>query len=128
MSNCVARYENALKKRLTCKGSIKKELIDKFRKSLADYLEDCPTPEMADLCNAFGPPEEMAKVLMEEVSAEEVARHRRWKTCLRVAVGLLTASLLLFAIYVFFCKQKPITYYEEVSEFDTASTEPTTNE
>ena len=57
-------YEKALKKQLRCTSSTKKRLLQQFRGSLDTYLEDHPSPTETDLCKAFGPPEDMAEILM----------------------------------------------------------------
>lgn len=101
-------YEKALFKQFRCTGSTRKHLLQQFRGSLEVYLEDHPSPTEVDLREAFGPPEEMAGVLMESVSKAEVAQFEKQKKWKRIAAGILAALLFALTTYVFFWKEKPI--------------------
>lgn len=101
MNHEAALYEKALRKQLHCTGNTKKHLLQQFSGSLDAYLDEHPSPTEADLRDAFGPPEDMAKVLMERVGNAEIVRFdqlRKWK---RIAAITLAALLLVLMIYIF---------------------------
>lgn len=123
MNKEVMRYEQALKKQIRCTGVTKKRLLLQFRSSLSTYLEDHPSPTRTNLHEAFGPPEDMSKVLMESVSSEEVAyfeSQRKWKCIAAIA---LAAVLLVLTVYAFSWMQKPINSYDSVTEGTTTTSD-----
>lgn len=115
MNHDAALYEKVLRKQLHCTGNTKKHLLQQFRSALATYLEDHPSPTRADLRDAFGPPEDMAKVLMESVSETEIRRfdrQQKWKCAASIA---LAALLLILMVYVFFWKEIPVFSVSETT-------------
>lgn len=100
MTNYVNQYKKALKKNLRCSSNVKERLIDKFNRSLSTLLDDKPTPSMNEICDAFGSPKDMALVLMEEVTPEEIALYRRRKIITRIILGAITVLFLAFVINV----------------------------
>ena len=89
-------------------------------------LEETPEPSLNQLREAFGPPEEMAQVLMTEVSPEEKAEYRRNRQMRRIAAGIIVVVFVLFTMYVYFEKQKPLTVINEANELGIVSTENVT--
>ena len=55
---------------------------------------------MDELCTAFGPPKEMASVLMEGVSKKDIARYRAGRIAMRCILGCIGACVLGFCIMV----------------------------
>lgn len=100
MTNYVNQYKKALKKNLRCSSNVKERLIDKFNRSLSTFLDDKPTPGMNEICDAFGSPKDMALVLMEEVTPEEIALYQRRKIITRIILGAVTVIFLAFVINV----------------------------
>ena len=114
MNHEAALYEKAMRKQLHCTGNAKKHLLQRFHSALTTYLEDHPSPTASDLQTAFGPPEEMAKVLMESVSEAEIARfyqQRKWK---RIIAAIIATLLLTLILYIAFWKEKPITSNDSI--------------
>lgn len=114
MNHETALYEKALRKQLHCTGNAKKHLLQQFRSSLAAYLDEHPSPTGADLRDAFGPPEDMSKILMESVSEAEIARfyqQRKWK---RIIAAIIATLLLTLMLYIAFWKEKPITSNDSI--------------
>lgn len=126
MMNTVLQYERLLKKQLRCTTAVRKRLLEKFRGALLVFLEETPEPSLNQLREAFGPPEEMAQVLMTEVSPEENTEYRRNRRIRRIAVGVIAVVFALFTMYVYFEKQKPVTIINEASNLGIVSTESTT--
>lgn len=126
MTDTVLQYEKLLKKQLRCTTAVRKRLLEKFRGALLVFLEETPEPSMNQLREAFGPPEEMAQVLMTEVSPEEKAEYHRNRRIWRIVAGVIAVVLLLFTMYVYFEKQKPVTIINEANNLGIVSTESTT--
>lgn len=100
MANGISRYKKALKKNLHCTRNTQKQLLKRFELTWSTFLEDNPAPSMDDLCAAFGSPKEMASILMEEVTLEEIARYRRRKVLLWGAFGCVLALVLIWGVLV----------------------------
>lgn len=128
MTDTVLQYEKLLKKQLRCTTAVRKRLLEKFRGALLVFLEETPDPNLNQLREAFGPPEEMAQVLMTEVSPEEMVEYCRNTRIRRIAAGVIAVVLVLFTMYVYFEKQKPLITTDEVNNLGTISTENTTAE
>ncbi len=108
MNHNAMRYKSKLKRKLQCNRATKARLLDEFSRSFDGFLEENPDASFADLSNAFGPPEEMAHILMEKLSVEDTRQYRRHIYIKRVVAAFCAAAFLLFVAYVFFEKQKPI--------------------
>lgn len=108
----LSEYKNKLKKKLRCCRATKKILLEQFSASLSVYLEEHPTPTAEALHTAFGPPEEMALVLMEAVSETEKSKYRSRMILKHIIAGVLVALFLAFTAYVYMIKQQPITIIE----------------
>ena len=115
MTACIKKYERAVKKALHCGRAAKARLLARFHGSLQTFLEENPSPNAQALYDAFGPPEEMAKLLMEDTTEAERAQYRRNKLLLRIGAVILIAAILLFSIYVCFVKSVPVQQYNEFS-------------
>lgn len=126
MTDTVLQYEKLLKKQLWCTTAVRKRLLEKFRGALLVFLEETPEPSMNQLREAFGPPEEMAQVLMTEVSPEEKAEYRRNRRIRLIAAGIIAVVFVLFTMYVYFEKQKPLTVINEANDLGIVSTENVT--
>lgn len=126
MTDTVLQYEKLLKKRLRCTTAVRKRLLEKFRGALLVFLEETPEPSMNQLREAFGPPEEMAQVLMTEVSPVEKAEHCRNRRIQCIAAGVIAVVFVLFTMYIYFEKQKPLVMIDEANDLGIVSTESTT--
>lgn len=125
MTDTGLQYEKLLKKRLRCTTAVRKRLLEKFRGALLVFLEETPEPNLNQLREAFGPPEEMAQVLMTEVPPEEMAKYRRNRRIRRIAAGAIAVVFILFTMYVYFEKQKPLVMIDEANDLGIVSTENT---
>lgn len=114
INRTVALHKRALKNKLPCQGMSRQRLLDQFGDILDAFLEDHPEPATEELYAAFGSPEEMAEQLSAGISDEEAKQYSRNKTVKRVIAAVLAVVILLFAVYVFFEKQKPITTVDEI--------------
>lgn len=115
MTECIKKYERSVKKALHCGKAAKVRLLARFHGSLQTFLEENPFPDAQALHDAFGPPEEMAKLLMEDTTEAERAQYRRNKLFLRIGAVILITAILLFSIYVCFVKSNPVQHYDEFS-------------
>lgn len=119
MNHSAQKYKRKLRKKLKCTNAARERVLNSFDSTLEGYLGDNPNASLADLCNAFGAPEDMASVLMEQVSPEEVATYHRRKLCVCVIGVLLAVALIVMAFVVFFWKEKPIVAVDEGEILDS---------
>lgn len=113
MNKAVARYMRALKRKLPCSGWTQKTVMARFQTMLDTFLEDHPDPAEEALYDAFGTPEDMAKELASGIPQEETARFFRKKQLQKIGAYALIAAILVFAVYVFFFKEIPMTFVDE---------------
>lgn len=114
MNNYIRQYKKALKKSIHCSSSVKRNLINRFDRSLSNYLDEHPSPTLEELIVAFGPPEEMAKILLEEVNEVEISRFRKFALGKKAIGCILVAIIMTFAVYILYFKQcRVITIVEE---------------
>ena len=116
MINSTAQYRRALKKELRCNNKVKKRLWDGFNQTLTAYLEEHSNPTIDDLAIAFGPPEEMAEVLMAEVTTQEHAKYRKRILCNRILISLLVVVLVLFTFQIWFYKKVGLTSTNDLNQ------------
>lgn len=106
MTAAIEQYKRMLKQHLICDSTTKQWLMDRFDKMLNVYLGDsgwpASWPGMQDLENAFGSPEQMAEILMNEIPACRRAKYRRNRLIIRVIVAVSFAALFTQFIYVLF--------------------------
>lgn len=104
MTAAIEQYKRKLKRRLHCDGSTKRRLMDRFEGMLNVYLGDsgwpASWPGKQDLENAFGTPDQMARILMDEIPADVFAKYQRKRQILRIIAAIAIAALLAYSIYV----------------------------
>lgn len=105
MNKEISRYQRELKKHIRCNVITKRKLIRQFNDSLFSFLVDQPDPTYEQLVAAFGPPQEMASILMEELSEREKIRYRFAQKVKIIFLGILATLFILFSLYVFFEKE-----------------------
>ena len=125
MTAYVAKYQNELKKKLYCSVSARSKLLDRFNASLSVFLEDNPSPAFEDLVSAFGPPEEMAAVLMAEISETESVRYHKAVLFKRAIAGVLVAVFLIFTGYIYIKKEFAQITIEDTVVIDVAQEKST---
>lgn len=118
MTTDVKRYLRALNRCLPCEGEPKKRLMESFRWSLTAFLEETPEPDMLTLHHAFGPPGEMANVLMSSLTAEDLLKSKHSKgrrivlTVLAAAFAAVVLTVVAFALFSYF---QPVTIIETIT-------------
>lgn len=112
MNHSAARYKSKLKRKLQCSRGTKAELLADFTHSLDGFLDENPDATFAELGSAFGPPEEMAKILMDKVDEQETRTYKLHQLLLRIAAAVLAIVLIITTIDVFFWKEKPIDAFD----------------
>jgi len=118
MNNNAKRYKSKLKRKLQCSRAKKVRLLDEFSHSVDGFLEENPNANFVDLSNAFGPPEEMAKVLMDKLDDREKRAYKIRRLGLHIVAGVLSILLLFTSVYVFFIKQRPLIRDADVNITD----------
>ena len=109
MNRNIARYQRTLKQNLTCAAPTRRALLRKFQSSLDAFLEETPSPTEAALTAAFGTPQEMAAVLMEDVSQKEAAK---WSNCRKYGKIIAAVLYAVFFIYLLYLSQQPVPIIE----------------
>lgn len=113
MNKDTARYRRALKKQLRCGASVRRQILTRFDDSLARFEEEFPSPTYAQLETAFGPPLEMAAVMMEGISDRETQKYAIRKKLIRIFAGIAAALFIAFSMYVFFEKEFSVITFED---------------
>lgn len=113
MNKDTARYLRALKKQLRCGASARRQILTRFDDSLVHFEEEFPSPTYAQLETAFGPPPEMAAVMMEGVSDRETQKYAIRKKLIRIFAGIAAALFIAFSMYVFFEKEFSVVTFED---------------
>lgn len=119
----VALYQKALKKALRCTRSCKKQLVQQFQTTLDDFLDEHPAPSTEELVAAFGPPDEMANVLVERISKEDRRNYLRSQHRKRIFAAVLAILFAVYVTYVLFWKQRPIIVVDHIIIETTATEE-----
>lgn len=114
MSNVIKKYRTRVLRRLTCFRKNKKKLEAKLDKSLKRFEEENADGAGDELIEAFGPPEEMARTLLNEVDETEKRQYKRLMKVLQIAGLVLMAAILVFAVYVFCLKEIPMNIVDDV--------------
>ena len=106
MTAAIEQYKRRLKRHLHCDSTTKRLLMDRFEGMLNVYLGDsgwpASWPNEQDLENAFGTPEQMAEILMDEVPADKLIKHRRTRWVLYIITTVFVAALFALFIYLVF--------------------------
>lgn len=124
MNKDITHYRRVLKHHLACGTAVRKRLLSQFDNSLHSFLEDCPAPTYAQLETAFGPPEEMANILMENVPEKDQTIYKIRKNVCRILAVAVAALFIAFSIYVFYFKEiTVITSYDTAFPNNVASTQ-----
>ena len=112
MVNAAARYRRALKKQLWCTKAVRSQLLAGFDNTLDAYLEEHAEPTIGDLSAAFGPPKEIASILMAQTSPQEQAHYRKKTIAIRALAYIFAGIFVLFTIYIWFVKEVGLTVVE----------------
>lgn len=104
MTAAIEHYKRRLKRRLRCDSFTRRRLMDRFEGMLNVYLGDsgwpASWPEKQDLENAFGTPEQMAEILMDEIPFDVIVKYRRMKRILWIILAVIAAVLLAQVVYL----------------------------
>lgn len=129
MNADIKQYQKALKHSLPYGRAIRKQLMASFQASLTTFTEEECNPDTLSLYAAFGPPNEMAKLLASSLSEEEIKRSHKQKITARIftGIGIAAAAVILatvaFSIMFYY---QPITVIEQKIDYGTIC--PTTIE
>ena len=94
--------------------------MEQFKAYQRDTIDD--TPNYDQMVTMFGPPEEMARTLMEEVTQVEMHAYRRSKLRM-VAAGVAACVLwVMFTAYVYWMKTIPIEQNSTITERSISET------
>lgn len=111
------RYMRELRRHLHCSRKAQKRLLDQFTTYQRSNMDS--TPDYDQMVTMFGPPEEMARTLMEEITSEEQTAYAQSKLVKKIVTVLLATAFVLSSLYVMFWKEMSVvevetnTYYGE---------------
>jgi len=116
------RYQKQLGKYLRCTSRTKKQLLSKFKTYQIESLDECATNNYDQMVSYFGPPEEMAEIIMQEVNPDEHKKYRRNRVILKCALVVTAFLWILFTFYIYHLKSIPviengITYIESSENY-----------
>lgn len=119
------KYLHELRHHLRCSRKTKNRILEQFKAYQCDTIAD--TPNYNQMVTMFGPPEEMARTLMEEVTQVEMHAYRRSK--LRtVAAGIAACVLwVILTAYVYWMKTIPIEQNSTIIERSISETNEVVN-
>lgn len=114
------KYLHELRRHLRCSRKSKNRLLEQFTAYQRDAIDD--TPDYDQMVTMFGPPDEMAQTLMEEVTQVEMHAYRRSKLRI-VAAGIAACVLwIMFTMYVYWMKSIPIIETRKIVENSISET------
>ena len=125
MKSDVLQYEKDLKRCLPFSRVIRKRLMKSFRSSFMTFMEEECNPDTLSLYAAFGPPNEMAKLLTSTLTEEEIKQSRKKKTAARIFIGIgiaVAAVVLGVVVFSILFYYQPITVIEQNIDYGTIST------
>lgn len=112
MNRNIVRYQRQLKKHMPCGFRTRNDLLTQFRSSLSVFLDEQPEPTYGQLIDAFGPPDEMAAVMMAAVAEKEQLRYHKCRKVRTVLAGFAAIMFIAFSLYVFYIKEVTIISFE----------------
>lgn len=118
MTDGLTHYRKTVRKSLRCGWGAKRRLLAQFDDYCLTSAEDSSVQTYDQIAAAFGPPEEMAHTLMQEVTPAEQAAYQRSKLFLRICAGILAAAWVMFTLHTFFIKEVSIKVIERTYVYD----------
>ena len=107
------KYKREVKASLNCGRKQRKVLLNQLENFKDSSGVEDDTYDQ--LLVSFGPPEDMAASLMENVSAEEISRFQNGKKWWRFLLCIFVAALVAGTLYIWFEKTNPVVVYDQVS-------------
>lgn len=105
------KYLHELRRHLRCSRKTQNRLLEQFTAYQRNAIDD--TPDYGQMVTMFGPPQEMAQTLMEEVTVEERNAYSR-NILLGKAVAIAMAlCFVFFFMYIMFIKEITVIEYKE---------------
>lgn len=107
------KYKREVKASLKCGRKQRKQLLNQ----LENFKDSSGVEDgtYSQLLASFGPPEEMAASLMENVSEAEITRFQNGKKWWRFLLCIFVAALVAGTLYIWFEKTNPVVVYDQVS-------------
>lgn len=100
------RYYQAVKARLKCSHSFKKQVLASLRRSMAET----PDADLAELEARFGTPEQFAQNIMENLEPEQFSKAHPGKLRAWIAAAILLVALLLGTLLYIRLTTGPLLY------------------
>lgn len=112
MNGQMTQYRGAVRRNLHCGANTKNRLLAKLDRLLDAYAEEHDEASAEALIAAFGAPEEMANILMHDVTPGEMEQYRRQSVVKKNILCVLLAVFIAFTVWLYFFKEVGITSYD----------------
>lgn len=114
MNSVVASYRRTLSHTLHCSLREKKQLLAQFDHMTIHLLDESEAPSREALTKAFGPPEELAKSMLETLPTEAQVKWKRQRRH-RISFGIIVMILLFgFLIYEAAIRPMELTFQDTI--------------
>lgn len=104
------QYMRELRRQLRCSRKTQNRLLESFSAYHRNSIDD--TPDYDQMVTMFGPPDEMARTLMEEVTGEERNAYNRNILFGKTIAIAMALCFVIFSLYIMFIKEIPVQYSE----------------
>lgn len=113
MNNAVKAYRRRVRRCLHCSPCQKRRLMAMLDQMLQPILEESPKPDLNQLIQGLGMPEEITEELRKELPA---GAEKRWRYISRGVLAALLTAVFLLLIYEAAFKPIEITVVEGTAE------------
>lgn len=123
----VRQYLREIRSWLPCSCRLKRGILDRIKNTIADYLEENPNANYAEIKARFGTPQQIASTYVDEMGTGELLRDLRIRKkilrCVAVAAMLIVALWVGVLTYLISYNTTVTNGYYEISEIEVIETE-----
>lgn len=109
------QYKKAVRAALQCSRKQKDQLLKQLEEFKQSDIPDSEGKSFEQYIMDFGPPEEMANSLMENISKEELVQFQKGNQRLRFILCILIAAVIVGTIYIWFEKSNPVVVHDQIT-------------
>ena len=99
----IRRFLREIRKSIPGGGKQKKQMVERVKVSILEYLTEEPDAGYDDLCTRFGAPEQIAAAYLEELDVSDLKKQLtiREKIVRAVATGVIVAVIVWLGVAVY---------------------------
>lgn len=105
------QYMRELRRHLHCSRKSRNRLLEHFTAYQCGTIDE--TPDYGQMVTMFGPPQEMAQTLIEEVTREERNAYRRNILFGKIVAIAMVLCFVILSLYTMFIKEITVIEYRE---------------